>query len=152
MNATSDEPEPQIVPGRSCESCTMCCKVFSIAALEKPAQTWCVNCDIGKGCRIYADRPGECRQFFCGWLLDARISDAWRPRDCRIVVKFEPKRIVVHVDKDRKTLWRKEPYHSQIRAWARAGLAYEGEVIVFEGLEGYRILPDRELKLAGAKP
>jgi hypothetical protein len=33
----------------------MCCKVLPIAALEKPEQSWRTHCDIGKGCRIYAD-------------------------------------------------------------------------------------------------
>jgi len=144
----------------------MCCKLLSVAELAKPAQSWCDHCEIGDrqelaahraveigvGCKTYETRPDDCRTFHCGWLLDARITDAWRPRDSRIVVKFEPKRIVIHVDRDRKDVWRKEPFHSQIRAWARAGTLYEGDVIVWEGREALRVGPAGEQKLGRAAP
>jgi hypothetical protein len=130
----------------------MCCKLVAVHELAKPAQEWCGNCEIGVGCNIYEQRPGDCRTFYCGWLLDARISDAWRPLDCKMVVKFEPKRIVIHVDKDRKDQWRKEPFHSQIRAWARAGTLYQGDVIVWEGKDALRIGPAGEQKLGRAAP
>jgi hypothetical protein len=123
----------------------MCCKLPAVAELNKPPQTWCAHCDIGKGCKIYEQRPDDCRTFYCGWLLDARMTDDWRPRDSRLVVKFEPKRILIHADKDRKGHWRKEPWHSQIRAWARAGMAHDGEVIVMEGSHTLRILPNGEV-------
>lgn len=66
-------------------------------------------------------------------------------------MKFEPKRIVIHVDKDRKDAWRKEPFASQIRAWARAGIMHEGDVIVWEGKDALRIGPAGEQKLGRAK-
>jgi hypothetical protein len=141
------EDVPHLVPGRSCQDCTLCCKLVAVFELEKPAQQWCQHCEIGKGCMIYDTRPADCRTFYCGWLLDERISDDWRPSHCRMVVKFEPKRIVIHVDKDRRDQWRKEPFHSQIRAWARAGMAHEGEVIVWEGPNALRIHPVGEEKL-----
>ena len=146
MTATA----PAAAPGRSCDGCTMCCKIFGIPELEKPRHEWCGHCEIGKGCKIYEARPADCRTFYCGWLLDERISDDWRPSHCKMVVKFEPKRIVIHVDKDRRDQWRKEPFHSQIRAWARAGMAHEGEVIVWEGKEALRIHPAGEQKLGRA--
>jgi hypothetical protein len=141
---------PPLVPGRSCKDCTLCCKLVSVYEIEKPAQSWCEHCTIGVGCRIYDMRPADCRTFYCGWLLDPRISDAWEPNKCKMVVKFEPKRIVIHVDRDRRDQWRKEPYHSQIRAWAQAGMAYQGEVIVWEGLEALRIHPAGEQRLGRA--
>ena len=144
------EAKPELVPGRSCQDCTMCCKLVAVHELEKPAQSWCEHCEIGVGCKIYDRRPADCRTFYCGWLLDPRISDAWQPSKSKMVVKFEPKRIVIHVDKDRRDQWRKEPFHSQIRAWARAGMAYEGDVIVWEGKEALRIHPAGEQKLGPA--
>src|SRR5689334_21390336 len=144
------EDVPQLVPGRSCQDCTLCCKLVAVFELEKPAQEWCQHCEIGKGCKIYEARPADCRTFYCGWLLDERISDDWRPSRWKMVVQCEPTRIVIHVDKDRREQWRKEPFHSQVRAWARAGMAHEGEVIVWEGEEALRIHPAGEQKLGRA--
>lgn len=141
---------PPLVPGRSCKDCTLCCKLVSVYEIQKPAQSWCEHCTIGVGCKVYDTRPADCRTFYCGWLLDPRIGDAWEPNNCKMVVKFEPKRIVIHVDKDRRDQWRKEPYHSQIRAWAQAGMAHQGEVIVWEGLEALRIHPAGEQRLGRA--
>jgi hypothetical protein len=54
---------------RRCGSCSLCCRLPSIAALEKPIDTWCMHCRPGNGgCSIYADRPPACRMFNCGWL------------------------------------------------------------------------------------
>jgi hypothetical protein len=142
---------PTLVAGRSCKDCTACCKLVAVQELQKPAQTWCQHCKIGVGCNIYDVRPADCRTFYCGWLLDERIGDAWRPRDSKMVVKFEPKRIIIHVDKDRRDAWRKEPYHSQIREWARASMVHDGEVIVLEGKEALRIHPAGEQKLDSRK-
>jgi hypothetical protein len=119
----------------------------AVHQIGKPPQRWCENCEIGVGCRIYETRPNDCRTFYCGWLLDPRIGDDWHPARSKMVVKFEPKRIIIFVDRDRRDAWRKEPYHSQIRAWAQSGMAHEGEVIVWEGLDALRIHPAGEEKL-----
>jgi Fe-S-cluster containining protein len=50
---------------RACGDCTLCCKFMAIEELEKRAGAWCVHCEPGTGCRIYAQRPGECRTFDC---------------------------------------------------------------------------------------
>jgi len=125
----------------------MCCKLVAVHELQKPAQSWCRHCTIGAGCQIYDTRPDDCRTFYCGWLLDPGMTDAWQPSRSKMVVKFEPRRIVIHVDKDRRDAWRKEPFQSQIRAWAQAAMAHQGEVLVFEGLEAVRVLPNGEQKL-----
>ena len=152
MSDLTPRPEdvPKLVEGRSCAGCTACCKLVAVHELQKPAQTWCQHCEIGAGCRIYEQRPEDCRTFFCGWLLDERIAEDWRPVKSKMVVKFEARRIVIHVDKDRRDAWRKEPYHSQIRAWAQAGMAHDGDVIVWEGLDALRIHPAGEEKLGRA--
>ncbi len=142
---------PQLVPGRSCQDCTLCCKLLAVHELQKPSPSGWAQCEIGVRCDVHDTRPGDGRTFYCGWLLDPRISDAWRPRDSRMVVKFESKRIAIHVDRDRKDQWRKEPFQSQIRAWARAGTLYDGDVIVWEGKEAIRVGPAGEQKLGRAK-
>jgi len=125
----------------------MCCKLVAVNELQKPAQNWCRHCTIGTGCQIYDTRPDDCRTFYCGWLLDAGMGEAWQPSRSKMVVKFEPRRIVIHCDKDRRDAWRKEPFQSQIRAWAQAAMAHQGEVLVFEGLDAVRVLPKGEQKL-----
>ena len=60
--------------GRECGDCTLCCKVMAIEQLAKPASAWCPHCKPGRGCRIYADRPAECRAFSCLWLVNDRLG------------------------------------------------------------------------------
>jgi hypothetical protein len=52
----------------NCGSCTACCRVYSIKELGKPAGTWCQHCAVGKGCKVYAERPKPCVEFTCAWL------------------------------------------------------------------------------------
>jgi hypothetical protein len=52
-----------VVPGRNCDGCTMCCKLLSVAELDKPPVSWCTLCDVKVGCNAYAGRPTECRDF-----------------------------------------------------------------------------------------
>jgi hypothetical protein len=40
------------VAGRSCDSCTLCCKLMPVDQHAKPAATWCPHCESGSGCRI----------------------------------------------------------------------------------------------------
>ena len=44
-----------------CGTCTACCRVFDIAEVQTPAGKWCDHCDIGRGCKIYNERPEACR-------------------------------------------------------------------------------------------
>lgn len=154
MTELTPRPEavPPLAPGRSCEGCTACCKLVAVAALNKPPQRWCEHCSIGAGCTIYDARPDDCRTFYCGWVLDAAISDDWNPRHSKMVVKYEPGRIVIHVDKDRRDAWRREPFHTQVRQWAQGALAARGDVLLWEGLEGVLVLPAGEKRIGRVKP
>lgn len=75
-----------------CGSCTACCRVFAIPALQKPAGKWCGHCAIGEGCKIYEDRPTLCVDFQCVWLQSfdhgAGMADDMRPDRCKVV--FSP--------------------------------------------------------------
>ena len=59
--------EMQIRAG-GCGGCTLCCKVMGVPSISKPASQWCKHCRTGFGCGIYETRPGECRNFICGYL------------------------------------------------------------------------------------
>ena len=144
-----NEPAVGYVDGRSCEGCTMCCKLLSIAALDKPRLQWCTHCDIGVGCKIYEERPTECRIFACGYLTQARIGEHWRPANSKMVISLLPSvnRMVVYVDPDRSDTWRKEPYYSDIKNWARAAAKNQGQLLVSQGRDMIAVMPDGETNL-----
>ena len=123
------------VGGRACNGCTLCCKLLSIEELEKPPALTCRHCTTGTGCGIYADRPTECRGFFCDYLLDPALGEEWQPARSGMVVAFEDysNAIVIHVDDATPLVWQAEPFASQIRAWATAGSGANTQVIVWQG-------------------
>lgn len=88
---------------RECGTCTVCCYATAVPDLNKPVNTWCHNCSIGKGCKIYDDRPQQCRDFNCLWLKSPWIPDELRPD--RSGVMFEPikgkRTVVATVDPER---------------------------------------------------
>src|SRR5262249_20266528 len=69
----------ELVPGRECGDCTVCCTVPTIdqPGIQKPAGATCRHCD--HGCRIHATRPEVCRVYFCAWRQMEIFSDDWRP-------------------------------------------------------------------------
>src|SRR5215468_4207083 len=60
--------------GRSCGSCSMCCYMMGVEAIDKPKYRWCQHCKPGKGCAIYTSRPGVCKAFACMWLIQLHIG------------------------------------------------------------------------------
>ena len=79
-----------------CGSCTLCCKLLEIPALEKPEGQWCSHCAIGVGCKIYESRPAPCRDFACLWLESQSekhpLPADLRPDRCKMVLTFTPDR------------------------------------------------------------
>ena len=54
-----------VVPNiRPCDGCTVCCSVFGVEEINKPAWEKCTHLDE-RGCGIYATRPGHCHGFYC---------------------------------------------------------------------------------------
>src|SRR5262245_60474645 len=85
---------------RSCGSCTLCCKVLAIDEIKKPRNEWCPHCEKSKGCKIYLERPSECRSFECLWLRIEQVPEALKPQKCKVVLsaEFEGSRISAYVD------------------------------------------------------
>ena len=52
---------------RTCGACTACCFFPAVPSLGKPEFELCRHASE-RGCAIYADRPGECRDYECLWL------------------------------------------------------------------------------------
>ena len=136
-------------PGRSCEGCTLCCKLPAIPEIPKPAQTWCVQCDIGKGCKIYDTRPNTCRKFECVYLTSGQLGEHWKPALCHLVVAHHPNsnRIVIHVDSAFPDAWRQEPHYGDMKRMAEALYPKSGQVIIIHGPTATAILPDRDKPL-----
>ena len=138
-----------LVPGRSCGSCTLCCKLLRIDELDKPKGEWCEHCAVGKGCRIYDERPAACRGFFCGYRTQEALSDEWFPSKAKLMVfpALDGSRINVVVDPARPDAWRAEPYYSGIKAWAQNGAGMAIQVAVSVGKRLFAILPDEDADL-----
>lgn len=147
--ATSQSPDPKLVAGRSCDDCTLCCKLLNIQSLQKPRLIWCKHCDVGVGCAIYEQRPSECRDFYCTYRVSAELGEEWKPSVSKMVVNFESGigRVNVSVDPEFSDAWRREPYYSQLKAMALHMLRNEGHLLVWEGDEPIAILPDRDVRL-----
>jgi hypothetical protein len=137
------------VVGRSCGSCTLCCKVLKILELNKPQGAWCQHCKPGAGCKIYTERPLECRTFECGYQTQAELGEEWKPDRSKIVLVVEPEanRITAHVDPQRPDAWMREPFHTQLRQWAAAATPHRGQVIATVGRRAFMIFPDRDTDL-----
>jgi hypothetical protein len=84
---------------RGCGSCTLCCKLVPVRSMKKPANTRCKHQRFGQGCRIYDNRPAECRFWSCRWLSMEDAAGLTRPDRCHYVVDVMPDAItIVHHD------------------------------------------------------
>lgn len=133
------QSSPNVVAGRSCGTCTLCCRLPDIDLLDKPANVWCRHCVAEKGCSIYADRPSVCRDFLCLWMTDAGLAEAWEPSRSHMMVYRQGPQVTVLVDPDHPDIWRREPYHAQLRAWAEEAELAGGYVIVFRQDDVFKI-------------
>jgi len=59
---------------RTCNECTLCCRVLPVAEIGKPCATRCAQ-QCAKGCRVYGTSayPISCRLWTCAWLSDESI-------------------------------------------------------------------------------
>ncbi|MCP8938734.1 hypothetical protein NK718_09430 [Alsobacter sp. SYSU M60028] len=139
----------QPAPGRDCGTCTLCCKVYDVPSLEKPAGVWCGHCQPGRGCGIHATRPQHCRSFHCLWMTESFLGPEWKPERCKFVMSVDPasRNLLIQLDPGHPAAWKAQPYLAQIRRWAIAALNEQRHVIVFLNKSATVILPDREIRL-----
>jgi hypothetical protein len=106
----------------NCGSCTACCRVYAIPEISKPAGTWCKHCAVGKGCKVYAERPKRCVEFACEWLHSQTaegkttisgeaagpMPPEMRPDRCKVVFNMLAEdRMSAHVMPGYPDAWRK---------------------------------------------
>jgi hypothetical protein len=127
----------------------MCCKIMEITDLQKPDGVWCSHCAPGKGCKIYPDRPDECRTFHCGWLLDLNMPDELRPDRSKVVFAADQvgRRLMVHCDQAHPLAWRNEPLRSYLRRMAARLWDSEREVFARAGQHLWLFTPNGEQDL-----
>lgn len=125
---------------RACDGCTLCCKVMGIDELEKPPGEWCARCDPRKGCTDYANRPKECREFHCRWILDPNCGDEWKPSSAKLVMVFDSRtnKMVAYVDPATPHVWRREPFFSWMKSMSAA--AIENSAMVMVAVQGKTIV------------
>lgn len=130
---------PPIAAGRSCGSCTLCCRLPEIELLDKPADTWCQHCIEGKGCSIYAERPSVCRDFLCLWMTSEELGDAWAPARSHLMIYRQGPQITILADPDQPAVWKSAPYHADLQMWAGEAEQAGGYMIVFWRDEVHKI-------------
>jgi hypothetical protein len=143
------DAEPVLVPGRSCGTCSMCCKVYSIRELNKPAGQWCIHAVRGSGCTIHANRPRSCREFFCSWLVDPNLGPEWKPEVSRFVLSADAthRAIMVTVDPGMPLTWKRAPYYAVLKQFSEVFFRIDQKVLVNLGGHITVVLPDRDVPI-----
>jgi len=77
-----------LVPGRVCGDCKVCCIVPPIdePEMQKIPNAMCRH-RLKEGCSIYENRPTPCRTYFCGWRRLAFLDDDWRPDRSGVLIE-----------------------------------------------------------------
>jgi hypothetical protein len=120
----------------------MCCKVLTVGALHKPMLTWCPQCQIGKGCGIYASRPAECAEFTCLWLLDETMPAELQPNKCKFVTyQHSDGYLVVDCDPQAKGVHLDKKYLPIFTRLASALEPQGGFVAICHGMQVYALTP-----------
>jgi len=134
---------------RTCGSCTLCCKVMAITALNKPMNKWCEFCDKGAGCKVYLTRPSECRTFDCLWLKDENFPDEFRPQRSKIVFTVEHggRRVSAHVDAAFPGAWQEKKLYALLKRLSAVQAQKNSQLLVFIAKRAIAILPDRDVDL-----
>jgi hypothetical protein len=137
------------VEGRSCGTCTMCCKLYPVPVMDKPPHVWCRECKPGKGCGIWDTRPQFCRDFHCHYILDAEVGEDWRPDICKFIMNFQSANIMwIKVDPAHKTAWKREPYYGVIKRWSKDFIDAGGYILIDDGLSAYCVTPSDDVMVS----
>lgn len=82
--------EPELIPGRDCGSCNVCCVSLTIddPELQKVQGFRCKNALADNSCAIYPARPHTCRDFNCGWRLLKWVRQSLRPDLSGVLIRL----------------------------------------------------------------
>jgi hypothetical protein len=151
---TATNSDARVLPGRECGTCTLCCKVYNIPEIGKPAGKWCKHCMPGKGCAIHETPPSQCAEFNCLWRTEETLPPAWKPEKSKMVLTIFPLNgfVYAQVDPGAPSAWRKQPYYDQLHQWAKNNLEKGIYVIVFVNDIATLIMPDEDVLLGPMQP
>jgi hypothetical protein len=92
--------EAELIPGRECGDCNVCCVALTIddAELRKPQGYRCRNATKDNKCAIYERRPRTCSDFNCGWRQLKWVKQPLRPDLSGVLIRQQ-----YEVAKDGKT-------------------------------------------------
>jgi hypothetical protein len=135
---------PVPAPGRSCGSCTECCKTCTVDELQKPGGVYCSHCTIGGGCQIYPDRPASCRTFMCSWLYTPQLGPEFKPDKTHVVIwEWTVSRILfADCDPDRPDAWRSPKMINLLRETAMRNGPSGWKVVAAVKKQVWRITED----------
>lgn len=117
-----------------CGSCTMCCNLFPIPELAKPAHTWCSDCTPGRGCNRYETRPSPCVDFACMWLQGMEDPTKTPPPP---EMRPDRSKVVMFVTPHDNRMINVLPHRSHRNAWREPKLL---EFLKNAALAGFRVL------------
>jgi hypothetical protein len=150
-------PHSNVVPGRACGTCTLCCKVAAVDEVSKQMGVWCPHCLRHGGCAIYDSRPPSCRAFHCQWMVEQGLGPEWKPDRAKFALtKTEAgRRLTVLVDPGYPSAWRRSPYYENLKHWAEIGASRSPDLHFVDVMIGTRcivILPDRDVEIGPLGP
>ena len=130
------------IPGKSCGTCTMCCKVLEIDELKKAAGVWCSNCIKSGGCAIYARRPEVCRAYECLWLTERSLPATLKPERTGTILMeaADAEEYQAVCDPEKPFAWRHPLVFKHLVAKAKEGRT----VVARAGLKAWRIFDSGE--------
>jgi hypothetical protein len=139
---------------RSCGTCTLCCKVLGVLALQKPEGTWCQHCITGRGCGIYETRPEECRSFGCLWLSDPNFPAALKPERSKVVFFLADggAQVGAMVDPGQPNAWRAPEIYGLLKRMAGLAVPLGRQIVVHVKGQMTAIMPDRDVPLGPFQP
>jgi hypothetical protein len=90
------------------------------------------------------------------WLVDATLGPEWKPEKAHFVLSLDLLgygALTISLDRDRPDAWKKEPYHSTIRSWARKFCPENKKVLIIDH-RGFvtAVLPDRDVPIGVVTP
>ena len=145
----------KLIPDRGCGTCMMCCKVYTIRELNKPAGRWCVHAERGRGCKIYGSHPATCKGFYCDWRADPTLGPEWKPDKAHFILSvdlsFHPA-VTVTPDPAMPDAWKREPYYSATKRWATRFVRENKKILVVHCSFVTVVLPDRDVPIGVVPP
>jgi hypothetical protein len=90
MSGATASARNELVPGRECGACNVCCVALTIddPQLKKRQGYRCPNSLPNRGCAIYESRPDTCRTFFCGWRQLKWVRETLWPESSGVLVRL----------------------------------------------------------------